>query len=553
MQKDVIYIDVEDDITAIIGKIKDADHKVVALVPPKRIGAIQSAVNLKLVHRAAEQADKRLVLISNNAALMALAGSAGIPVSKNLQSKPELAEIPALEVDEGEDVIDGSELPVGEHADRGGSTVDDEIAPVVGGAAVDAANGDRPKLAVKPRGVAAAGGASALASKVKVPNFDTFRKKLFIAIGAGILLIGFLIWALFFAAQAKIIITARTSDVALNSRVSMSDTAATDLKAGTLKSATKTLKKDVSIPFTATGKKDVGEHATGTVKFTTSSPSGATIPAGTELSASGLSYVLNATVTVPGATLSFGCGGICPGTANGTITAPEGGTKYNGASGSVSGAPAGVSASIVGATSGGTDKMATVPTQEDVDKVSGDVNQPSAAEAAKKDLKAQFGNDYIVLDATFKADTSAVKPSPAIGAEAVDGKGTLTGAVSYTMTAVAKTEVNKYLDAYFAQQLDGQSDQKVYANGIKDISFTNVSAVDGGFAGSISTNGKVGPKIDEKSLKAYAKGKRYGEIQSYVKEINGVSDVDVKFSPFWVTSAPNNENKIKVEFKVNES
>ena len=110
MQKDVIYIDTEDDITAIIGKVKAAKAKIVALVPPKRIGAIQSAVNLKLVHRAAEQADKRLVLISNNAALMALAGSAGIPVAKNLQSKPELAEIPALEVDDGEDIIDGDDL-----------------------------------------------------------------------------------------------------------------------------------------------------------------------------------------------------------------------------------------------------------------------------------------------------------------------------------------------------------------------------------------------------------------------------------------------------------
>jgi len=54
MQKDVIYIDVEDDITAIIGKVKASEHKIVALVPPKRIGAIQSAVNLKLVLRAAD-------------------------------------------------------------------------------------------------------------------------------------------------------------------------------------------------------------------------------------------------------------------------------------------------------------------------------------------------------------------------------------------------------------------------------------------------------------------------------------------------------------------
>ena len=115
MQKDVIYIDTEDDITAIIGKVKDSSGKVVALVPPKRIGAIQSAVNLKLVHRAAESAKKHLVIVTNNHALSALAGSAGIPVAKNLESRPEMPEISALEVDDS-DIIDGNELPVSEHA-----------------------------------------------------------------------------------------------------------------------------------------------------------------------------------------------------------------------------------------------------------------------------------------------------------------------------------------------------------------------------------------------------------------------------------------------------
>jgi hypothetical protein len=114
MNKDVIYIDVEDDITAIIGKVKDAGSKIVALVPPKRIGVLQSAVNLRLLVRAAEQSSKHIVLITSNSALMSLAASAKVPIAKTLQSKPELAEISALDVDDGEDIIDGSQLPVGE-------------------------------------------------------------------------------------------------------------------------------------------------------------------------------------------------------------------------------------------------------------------------------------------------------------------------------------------------------------------------------------------------------------------------------------------------------
>lgn len=61
MNKDVVYIDVEDDITAIIGKVKSSKEKIVALVPPKRISVLQSAVNLRLLQRAATQSSKRIV------------------------------------------------------------------------------------------------------------------------------------------------------------------------------------------------------------------------------------------------------------------------------------------------------------------------------------------------------------------------------------------------------------------------------------------------------------------------------------------------------------
>lgn len=544
MQKDVIYIDTEDDITAIIGKVKDAKAKIVALVPPKRIGAIQSAVNLKLVHRAAEQADKRLVLISNNAALMALAGSAGIPVAKNLQSKPELAEIPALEVDEGEDIIDG-EAPA--------ASTDTAVEAVAAaeGAEKTTPSPSKVKTATSALGAAAVA-AKSKAGKVKIPNFNAFRKKLFLIIVAAVLLIGGLVWALVFAPRATITITARTSDVALNTQVKLAENATTSLKDGVVKLVTKTSKKDVSVAFTATGSKNVGEKATGTVKFTTSSPTSTTIPAGTELSAAGLTFVLSAAVTVPGATLSFTCGGICPGTANGTIAAPEGGAKYNGATGAVSGTPSGVSGSIVGSTSGGTDKTATVVQQSDIDAVAENVVTTTDTDTAKKALASQLGSDYVVLDSTFKADKGEVKPSPAVDAEAADGKGTLAGSVTFSIVAVAKSELSTFLKAYFNQSIDGKTNQKVYDDGAKAVSFTNVNATDGGYTANITTNGKIGPKIDEDALKEFAKGKKSGEVQDYARNINGVEDVKVELAPFWVTGVPGDTKKISVEFKVNE-
>jgi len=547
MQKDVIYIDVEDDITAIIGKVKASEHKIVALVPPKRTGAIQSAVNLKLVQRAADTAGKRLVLISNNAALVALAASTSIPVARNLQSRPELAEIPALEVDEDDDIIDGTKIKDGTKTDETVDTVVEEID----------ANEDDIKPALPAKKSREALGAAALAkTKIKIPNFDTFRKRLFLIVGSVVALTVFLVWALVFAPNAKIIVTARTTDSQLSTKVTLGDALSTNLKDGTLKTVTKTSKKTVSVPFTATGKKDVGEKATGTVKIVPGSSipekilddGQAVVPAGTVItSASGSTYTTNQSLVYTAANW--------PATKNGQtvgVTASASGAAYNGASGAATG-PSGYTTSFTVATSGGTDKTITVVQQSDLDAVASSVGTTSDQDAAKASLKTAFGDTYIVLTDSFKQDTGGVKANPTVDAESADGKGALSGDIVYSMTAVAKTELSIFLDAYFKQQIDGMANQKVYSNGLATAAFNNFVRTDSSMSANLATTGKYGPKIDESAIKTNAKGKRYGEIQSSIQDIPGVDSIDVKFSPFWVTAAPNDEAKIQVEFKVNGS
>ena len=70
MQKDTIYIDIDDEITSIIDKIENASAKLVALVLPKRATMLQSSVNMKLLKKAADKAHKQLVLITSEASLL---------------------------------------------------------------------------------------------------------------------------------------------------------------------------------------------------------------------------------------------------------------------------------------------------------------------------------------------------------------------------------------------------------------------------------------------------------------------------------------------------
>ena len=563
MNKDVIYIDVEDDITAIIGKVKDAQQKIVALVPPKRIGVLQSAVNLHLLNRTAKQNNKQLVLISNNSALMALASAAKIPIAKNLQSKPELASIAALDVDDGEDVIDGAQLPVGELA----KTAD--TIPVTAGVplenpvideAVRENAAEVPARAVPPppgqplRKPRPKGGA-------KVPNFNKFRKKLVFIIAGIVLLIAFLIWAIFFASHAKIIITARTADEPANTQVTLSEGASTDLKDGTIKASTMEIKKDASVSFDATGTKETGTKAKGQVVFKNCETlSEQTIPAGTAVSASGMSYITQETASVPGGTGGFG-GCSSPGESNPvTVRAQDIGDEYN--------TPSGTSFNVSGHSnnstvlyfravassdiSGGDKREIKVVTADDVEKAKQKLTDQNGDDV-KKQLTDQFDDTVTVLDDTFEANSSDVVSEPAVGQESRDGNAKLTSNVTYSLTGVEKAETNRFLDAYFAQKLESEKDRRVYDNGADKVTFKGITKNDNGYSAQLLATAQIGPKIDDDAIKSSAKGKRYGEIQTSIESVEGVDDVDVKFSPFWVSKAPNDTKRISIEFKLDES
>lgn len=556
MNKDIIYIDVEDDITAIIGKVKGANERVVALVPPKNVGVLQSAVNLRLLARAAKQADKRLVLITNNAALTALAAAAQLPIAKNLQSKPEIAQIPALDIDDGDDVIDGSQLSIGELA----RTADVAESTTPGNAVVDEVIRSDKANATPP----AAGQAPARArakSGAKVPNFNKFRKK-FALIGVGLAaFIGVLVWAFVFAPHATILITARTTDSSMNKPVIVGAGLTTDMSADTIKAVTHEMKKDVSVDVVATGTKDVGERASGSVIFRNcETQTTQVIPAGTAIATAGNNYLTQTAVTVPAGSGGFsGCS--TPGVSEAVdVVAADIGPDYNAASGitfTVAGhANAGSSlyfrAVTTTAISGGSKKQVKVVTADDIERATVKLNEQDSADV-KRQLSAQFGKDAAVIDASFKADQSGVKATPAVDEEAADGKGKLAGSISYTLTGVPKAELSQYLKSYFDQQISDEANQRIYDDGAGKVTFTNVAEKNNTFSANLSATAKIGPKITDEQVKSLAKGKKYGEVQAAIVAIQGVDNVDIKFSYFWVRTVPNNESKISVEFNLDES
>ena len=541
MNKDVIYIDVEDDITTIISKIKASKERIIALVSPRRIGVLQSAVNIRLLARAATSADKRIVLITNDSVLAGLAATAKIPIAKTLQSKPEIAEIPVLKVDDDNDVIDGGKLAVGDMADSAKRSKKSDEDSAVDNAIADANKKESKGLDSLKK----------MVKKPKVPDFNTFRKKFLLIGGGALLLVVFLVWAIWFAPHATVIISAKTTSMTVSDTVSLNETATTSAKSNVIKSVKKELAKEVSVEFSATGKKNVGEKATGVVVFSNSSSSSVTISAGTILKNSGLSYTLNSSVTVPGATLGWSCPGYkCPGSASGSITASEGGAQYNAATGSMSISVDDISASLRSATSGGTDKTATVVTANDIESAKSKLSEKKI-DGLKEQLLSSFGDSATVITESYVENRSDPSSSVAVDGEAT-GAVTLKSTITASALAIDKNELKNFVEAKLKEEISGKKSQRIYDNGVSKVAFSQFSKAHNTQTVRLTTNGKVGPDIKEANVKDQAKGKSYGEVQSAIESIEGVEDVDVKFSPFWVKSVPKDINKINVEFKIKD-
>lgn len=541
-KKDVIYVDIEDDITSVIEKVKGAKTPIVALVPPKRIGVLQSVVNLKLLQRAATGAKKRVVLITNDAALTGLAAGVAMPVAKNLQSKPELPSIAAAKLDD-DDVINGEELPVGELAKTADKPLELTGFP--------AAN--EPGAAPAAAPFAAKAAARAPKKGSAVPNFDKFRKKMFIFSGLGAFALIFLIWAIFFAGRATVAITAQTGIVNINKSLQLKPDAKLDAAQAIAPPVVKEIKRASTVDFTATGKKNIGEKATGSVRFTnTQDETTASIPAGTQVvSSSGLAFVTAEAVTVAAPTYGppSTCGADlrCEGAATVGVTATVPGAKHNAASGSVNGSFDGATGSFTGPTSGGTDKNVTVVTQADIAKAEEQL-QSQDSNKVKTELQKQFDGNTVVIQESFAVEPGEPTSSPAVDQEATTAK--LSAETVYRLVGVSRVNLRSIFDTHTKTQIAGETNQKIYESGDETSRFSEFTKTETGFTVRVQATAQVGPNIDDKALAAQLVGKRAGEIQQQIEAIQGVDNVEVTFSPFWVTKAPSKADKITIKFVV---
>ncbi len=563
--KDTIYVDAEDDITAIIDKLEASPHKIVALVLPKRTNTLKSIVNMRLLKGTADSSKKNLVLITSEASLLPLAGIAGIHVAKSLQSKPAIPAAPDQAApDEVSDVDDAAaeetpepDPPKETYVDKGApigaltaaavaaKAADDKDTETIDLDDDDAADGDaKDEAAKEPK--------PKKDKKLAIPDFDRFRLLMVLGALGIVALIVFLFLATKVLPKATVTITTDSTPVTTNVQATTAGQAKTlDEANKILPSEVKTFKQSNTDKVTATGSKDLGAKATGavTIYMKDCSHDIVTISAGTGVSYNNLTYITQQSVTLQRVLSGTDCNldkfsDFWSASVN--VVAQNPGTQYNLPKNTtfvVSGFSY-LAANNSAAIDGGTSRVVKVVAQADVDAVKKKIADKNTN--TNDDFKKQLADSGLyAFEETSTTSEPKLTTSPNVGEEGAEV--TVTEEVTYSVLTVKKDDLEKIVKADLEKQID-KSKQKLQDGDVLDKATVRVTDKKSDTDATITVHKDTAavPIIDNNEIKKAVAGKKTGDVSDELTKRPGIKQVDVNLSPFWVSKVPTSASKIKV-------
>lgn len=552
MKKDVIYVDIDDEITSITDKINSAKGSLIALVLPKRCTVLQSSVNMKILQRITADVGKNVVLITSEASLLPLAGAAGLYVAKSLQSKPIIP--PSPDTEEHIDTINEADYnpdidptkPIGELAGVAAvaAVVSEDEKPIeIGEEPGESGDKDKTKKGKQPK-------KDKKDKKLAIPNFNRFRTRMFIAIGAVILLV--ILWYVMFVVlpRAKVEIVTENRSVPVTLTVTANPTiSSVDEGTASVPAEVKTSEQTVTKKFTATAEKNVGNKAGGLVTLTNcESTKSITVPAGTTLTSSGGAvFTTNEAITVPGSNFSNG-GDSCDadGKKDVNVTAQNAGDQYNlSARAYTVGGGLGNFSAYGSAMSGGTNSIVKIVSQSDCDEAKNEILNTKTDDYKNKLALEMQSAGLTAVKETFTSTAGSASCSPGVGQEA--NEATATVQLKNSMLGVNTDGLEQLIETEASKQIEGN--QSVIDSGVKTAIFSIEETKNNGLVVlNVQTDTQVGIKQDVDYIAKSIVGKKSGQAAAIIKDQPGVSDAKVKYSPFWVTKAPKNVKHITVKF-----
>ena len=646
MNKDIINLDAEDDITDVISQIKKSTKKVVAVTEAPDSELLRSAVNMKLIAKTAATLKKSVVVVTTDPIVKRLAAVNQLPIAESLKARPTMPSVnePAP-VKPAKSVADEVFQPEAAEPVAAPLTDDEKIAAAMAesadfdddgtesnisldsvdapeeatGEMLGAAGDSRRRPAGKSRRSAEdsddeddwsdaeddwsdaaddkpsrksakddewAGTAddseapeddesAAVANpakKTKKPKkaattpvgqwFEAHKIPVIAGSVVAVLAIAVVVVLNVFN-NVKITVTLKTSSENFSEALSFTETqSAEDAESGLFYLETIEKEHTQETTFTASGKKDLGAKASGTLELTDiqlatmkqiAADGGAsyTIAAGTKFTYNDLTFVTTKAVTLAvektaecdNAATMENASDKCLVSTTIAVEASENGENYNIAAGKKDWTCGSHQWTITNnEISGGSSEIVTIVTEEDVEKAKSSLADAYGSSALKKDVLGAVASDMLAIESSYAEAETTYELSVEIGEEVSDKNGEVT--LKKTQSGSVKALDETKLKEFIRTKAKVADDQKIYDLG--NLYVESFLETTNGYQGKLKTTFKVGPNLTAKDVLDKTQGKKLGEVQTILKSINGVSSVSFTKN-FWVMSVPNDANKIEIE------
>ena len=397
--------------------------------------------------------------------------------------------------------------------------------------------------------------------------FKKHRKWFFIGVPAVAIIVALAVWAFVIAPAVDVVIKISTDVDKITETINFT----TKLEDENIDSGNFFLEeKKIEIPssteFSATGEKNVGDKAKGNViVYAYFKESGQiAINANSSFTSDGLTFYSDEDVTL-GYDKSKGSVADCSNKDDGfsllndgcliytrvNVTAAAPGSAYNIAQNNAWTTTANVVAYSDSNMTGGTDKSITVVQESDVEKAKAQLVADVKKEEAKTKLYEGIDeSNFLPIKDSFKLEISDPEVTPKVGEEIKgEEKAKISVKTSASIYVVDLTKIRDYIGKV-AKNTDKMKETDSVCS-IGNPFIENFTSTENGFTGRLKTSFTFGPDVSSQEIIDIIKGQRLGNVKYKLAEKYGENKVKAEINPSypWVTSVPNDTNKITVTIK----
>jgi hypothetical protein len=576
-----VYLESDEEITGVIDKISKVDSDQAVLVVPRGGNIAQSIVNLKLIKKRAADLDKEVSLVTTDKISRNLASQVGISVYSKVEevgrrSRPVIQTPPPP--DNRPETIKSNvpapeaERPVEELPDVPGVKIhryyDERLAEKPAIKKDEPAEPPEPVEAERPPIVADQEETDEEDEPIKNENertenkiekskivetpdfshkpkkqsagrrFRPLRKRwaLLAFIASGVLITLILGYLILPQAKVEIVFQAEnyqnTAELTIDRNISEIDNQ--NLK---LPAHENFVEKEANDKYPATGKKNIGNKATGSVTLYNSwSDEAQPLAAGSTLTTGDKKFLTKSAVTIPGASIALKNGQVVttPGTATVEVEATESGESYNIAPATfvIVGLSAAKQEKIYAknttAFSGGDTKEVAIVLEDDILKAK-ETTGKKLSESAKEEVLKKLPEADLYVEGSLSENLIQLDSSQNVGSQVVEF--TISGKIK---TTILSTDKNDFYNLVIEKFESGLKEDRVLVQRDKieyHYQILNSDFVNGKIEYQVEASGKISSQVDAEGLKEELRGKSFEQAKSIIEKLDLVLEANIKMVP----------------------